>query len=577
MSSLQAVLSGIEYQPMLLALAVLAPWLVLGLLCLARTRVLVLVPARLHARALAGWLLPLAALPALLAAMLIGDGQWLVLLSGHSGIHFGLDGINRTFLLLSALLWMLSGWFARGWLDGHARRGRFIAFYLLAMAANLGLVLAQDLLTFYVFFVLLGFVAYALVVHGGSAGAQRAGRVYMLMLIAGEVCLFTAIALSALQLQDLRFSAMAVAPPSTLALGLFALGFGIKLGVPGLHVWLPLAHPAAPLPASAVLSGAIIKAGLLGWLRIAPPAGTLAEWSTAVIMLGLAGAFFGVLRGLTRRDPKAVLAYSSVSQMGLVTVLIGAGLVHPETHPQAAATALFAILLFTLHHGLAKGALFLGVGVIGSATPAQRPLALLTLVLPALALVGAPGSSGILAKLALSDTASAAGTHPVFTTLLYLSATATTVLMGHLFYLLRDAQGPQRAALGVASAARLWLPWLMLVLASLLIPWLWASGTPLVHGAWQPQALWSAVWPIVLGVLLLRGRRRAPVPGLLGLLPGHGVGWPWLSRQRRRRAQAHWQATLSVLSRLERGLHGWPVIGKLVLLLPLSLLLALRS
>ena len=104
------------------------------------------------------------------------------------------------------------------------------------------------------------------------------------------------------------------------------LGLGVKAGVIGLHVWLPLAHPVAPAPASAVLSGAMIKAGLLGWLTVLPlgmeslsPA--MMQFGNVVLVAGFAAAFGAALYGIWQSHPKAILAYSSISQMGMLTAL----------------------------------------------------------------------------------------------------------------------------------------------------------------------------------------------------------------------------------------------------------------
>ncbi|MGE5306870.1 MAG: proton-conducting transporter membrane subunit [Alphaproteobacteria bacterium] len=106
--------------------------------------------------------------------------------------------------------------------------------------------------------------------------------------------------------------------------------FAIKAGALGLRFWLPLADPAAPVPASAVLSGAMIKAGLLGWLRFLPLGeASLPGFGYFVIAGGLGAAFFVTLIGVTQKNPKTLLAYSSISQMGIITTGVGTGLVQP--------------------------------------------------------------------------------------------------------------------------------------------------------------------------------------------------------------------------------------------------------
>src|SRR5699024_2367349 len=149
------------------------------------------------------------------------------------------------------------------------------------------------------------------------------------------------------------------------------VGFGVKAGTVPLHVWLPLAHPAAPPAASAVLSGAMVKAGLVGWLRLLPSGPdqtgltdgaipqTVAIFGWVLLVSALAGGFASAVLGVLQNDPKVVLAYSTISQMGFTTAVVAVGLIEPEFGDVTAAAA----VLYAVHHGLAKGALFLGVPV----------------------------------------------------------------------------------------------------------------------------------------------------------------------------------------------------------------------
>ncbi|MDZ7640730.1 MAG: complex I subunit 5 family protein [Desulfurivibrio sp.] len=302
----------------------------------------------------------LTALPALLLA-LWGDGglslrlDWLLL-----GAEFSLAGSSRIFLLLTAWLWLLAAWFAAAYLAHDRRAHNFLIFFFLAMAGNFGLILAQDLISFNVFFSLMGLSAYGLVVHNRDYAALRAGRIYLMLVVAGEVLIFIGLVGwvwqtgGAVQLAALAGAGRLPAP----LVGCLLLGFGIKAGMLPLHGWLPLAHPAAPVPASAVLSGAMIKAGLLGWLRFLPSGEQgVPALPELMLLLGLTGAVYGVIRGLRQADPKTILAWSSISQMGLLTV----GLSFYLAGGAARGPALTAIEFYVVHHGLAKGALFLAV------------------------------------------------------------------------------------------------------------------------------------------------------------------------------------------------------------------------
>ena len=453
-------------------------------------------------------LLPLVALPALLVALFAAPGAvdlpWLFL-----GARFGLDDTGRVFLLFTAALWLAGGLHAAGYLHEDPRRHSFWLFWLAAMAGNFGLVLALDAASFYVFFALMSFAAYGLVVHSRTPEALRAGRVYLTLVVVGELALFAAIALAWQAAGSLRFDAIAVAladsPRRDVVIAFTLLGFGIKVGALPLHVWLPLAHPVAPTPASAVLSGAMIKAGLLGWLRLLP-LGTVAApaWGEALIALGLTAAFAAALVGATQRQAKAALAYSSISQMGFVTVAVGAALAVPAAAPAAIAAA----TLYAFHHAFAKAALFLGVSLVGAATSWARALWMLGVALPALALAGAPLTSGYAAKAALK--AALPTDYASLATALTLAAAGTTLVMLRVVWLLRqDAKGGVHAA--HAPNPPMWTGWGLLVLFSLL-------GWPAVGrladlGPTTADAWLGATWPLLLGVVLAAlaaaWRRRA--------------------------------------------------------------------
>lgn len=219
-------------------------------------------------------LAPWAALPGLVVSLLLTPGAMLDLPWLLLGASLGLDETASMFLFFTSFLWVVAGVYASGYFKEDPSRVRFFIAFLLAMAGNLGLILAQDMVLFYTLFALMSFASYVLVVHTATAAAIRAGRIYIMLVVVGEVLLFAAFAMAAQASGSLEFSAvrstLAGADSKNWIIGLTLAGFGIKAGVIGLHVWLPLAHPVAPTPASAVLSGAMIAAGLLGWMRMLP-------------------------------------------------------------------------------------------------------------------------------------------------------------------------------------------------------------------------------------------------------------------------------------------------------------------
>jgi formate hydrogenlyase subunit 3/multisubunit Na+/H+ antiporter MnhD subunit len=417
------------------------------------------------------------------------------------GMKLGLvDNTSRLFLLFTALLWWLSGVYARAYLSNQPDRGRFFGFFLLSMAGNLGLILAQELMSFYIFFALMSFSSYGLVIHERSIEALRAGRIYIILVVIGEVALFAALVMATIATGSTEFDIVrlgfAQAESRSLIMFLALIGFGIKAGVLGLHVWLPLAHPVAPTPASAVLSGAMIKAGLLGWLRLLPIGEmVMLQWGEIFMFLGLAAAFYGVIVGLTQKVPKTLLAYSSISQMGIMTMAVGLGLTATAAHDEILAV----ITLFALHHGLSKGALFLGVGVIGACKGLQRRWVWLALWLPALALAGAPLTSGMAVKALLkAQMVNAPGVWEFgLKILLPCSSVATTLLVGRFLVLLFR---PNTETAEHQPIAGLVWPWGLLVAASVILPW-WYVPEP--SQLWSQNTIIGSLWPVLFGIVVI--------------------------------------------------------------------------
>ncbi|OYW93379.1 MAG: sodium:proton antiporter [Pseudomonadales bacterium 32-61-5] len=394
----------------------------------------------------------LACVPALLVALqppAALELPWL-----WEGVRWGgSDSLTRAWLGFSALLWGCAAVFANSSLTRDPRRLRFWAFWQLALAGNLLLIIATDALSFYL-----------------------AGRLYLLLAICGEMLLLAGLLLRTHATgQAFDFASWQAHPIDHLTLALLLLGLGLKAGFWPLHVWLPLAHPEAPAPASAVLSGAMLKAGILGIWRCVPEADpTLAAWSTPLLAAGIFGALYAGALGLCAGKSKAVLAWSSVSQMGWMLMILA--------------------LAWSLEQ-----------------------LTWLLLLLPALAIMGAPLSSGAAVKYLLKD-AWYDSAFAAWAPWLTLASFATALLLLRALWLIwRDQQHApaQRPPFGQ------WLPWAALSVASLLLPWVWpALREPLLDGLY-PGGLWAALWPL-LAALALTGwalRRGWRVPLRLARLP----------------------------------------------------------
>lgn len=493
--------------------ALLVPLILTGVVMLPLTRRL--------GMALAPW----AALPAL--GLGLGTGatvHWKSVLLGMQ--LYAPDEVTRTYLLFTGILWLFSGLFARGYLREDARLASFWGFFLATLTGNVGTVLARDVASFYLFFAMMTFCAYGLVVHERTEAAARAGRVYIVMALVGEVLLLAAFFLLVGTRVNLSFDevprVVAESSHRDVLCVLILVGFGVKVGALLLHMWLPLAHPVAPAPGSAVLSGTIIKVGVLGWLRFLPLGhASLPTLGTVCVAAGLTAAFYGVAVGLTQREAKTVLAYSSISQMGFLTLAVGLALGAPEAAP----VLIGAVLVYAVHHSLAKGLLFLGTGLLPATGRRgwRGVLVLVGLTWCALEIAGAPLTSGALAKLSLKSAEAAAHASEALPTLLSLAAVGSTLIMARFL----ECTVPKAPEQGKSGAGGMLLSWaLLLAVDTVLLVWPPVGRDELPH-LLEPKSLFSAAWPVLVGggvaAVVWRSRRwrtwRVPV------LPAGDVLW----------------------------------------------------
>ena len=346
-------------------------------------------------------LLLLAPVPALVAALVAGSGTTVVLPGALLSLTFVLDRPAAMLLGASALLWIAASIFARAYLREKPNGANFTVWWLATLAGNLGVFLAADVVSFYLSFTLVSLAAYGLIVHGGTHAARRAGAVYIALAVVGEAFLIVAFVLLAAGAPDGSLlirdgvAALSTSPWRDPALAFLFLGFGLKIGLVPLHVWMPLTYSAAPIPAAAVLSGAAVKAGVIGLIRFLPFEAALPGWGVALTVAGLFSAFYGVAIGITQSNPKTVLAYSSVSQMGLLAAVLGMGLAAGEQGVALAAA------FYAMHHILVKGGLFLCLAVRTPEGSQRLWRVLVPAGVLALGLAGLPLTGGALAKLAV--------------------------------------------------------------------------------------------------------------------------------------------------------------------------------
>ncbi|MFP5451220.1 MAG: proton-conducting transporter membrane subunit [Thermoleophilia bacterium] len=429
---------------------------------------------------------------------------WLLL-----GTHLRADDTAQVFLVLAAVVWTLAALAAGPTLrEPQVPRRRLIAFAAVALLGNVGLAVAQDVVSFFTFFSMMSLAAYGLVAARSGAVARRAGRIYIGMAMLAEGALLAGFTMAVRSAGDLELeavrAALAEAGEADLVIALLLIGLGVKAGVLGLHMWMPLAYTAAPLPAAAVLAGALTELGLLGWLRVLPIGeAALDGWGAVLVAVGFAAVAYGLVVGATQSFPAAVLAYSSIGQIGLMVAGIGVALADPGLAPAAVA----GVLVLALLHGVVKGVMFIGLGVVAGATRrAARAAALAGLLVAGLVLAGAPLTGGAVAKDALKSPG--AEWWPGMETALAASAVATTILIGRMLFLIADPARPQESLPGRAPAWALGGG----LAAALAFPALVATWPPLAE-AYGPAAptlpgVWAALWPVAAGAIAALALRR---------------------------------------------------------------------
>lgn len=457
------------------------------------------------------------------------------------GVTLRVDEVNQPLILLTAVAWNLSAWFA--WNTIERDRRWFWSGWLGALSGMSLLLLAGDIATFYVGYALLSLSAYLLITHEHNQKAWRAARTYLIMAFLGEAAILSGILLLAGTIGNADFSTLS-AHHDTIAASparwLLLAGFAVKMGIMPLHLWLPLAHPVAPVPASAILSGVIVKAGLMGWLRFVPGLPEDPAWiGWTLIWLGLFTAFAGVLIGLTQERIKTVLAYSTISQMGLILAAFALTLLLPDQRD-----GLLALVGFmALHHGLNKAALFLACG----SSLAMGRIGALLFWLPALSVAAFPFTSGYLAKNALK-----AAIHDtpaeILVTVLALTSTATALLLWHAWKIARHTR---------TRNPSLQPSWALLVVAGLILPWLWAASHDLIEPV-KLYLLWASVWPLLLTVVVIaaaaklgwRASGQIPEGDLVVIAERLAAHLPRLIAQREHRHRPH-SHLLDLLHRLQ--------------------------
>ncbi len=292
------------------------------------------------------------------------------------GAHFRLDSLSALFLVVVNLGGFTASLYGLGYGPHESSPGRVLPFFPVFLAGMNLVVVADDAFTFLLTWEFMSLSSWALVMaHHRVSENARAGYIYLLMASFGTLSLLLAFGLLAGPAGGYGFDSIRAASPApglaAAVLVLALLGAGSKAGLVPLHVWLPLAHPAAPSHVSALMSGVMTKVAVYGFVRIVfdllGPA--MWWWGAVVLTLGGISAVLGVLYALMQHDLKRLLAYHTVENIGIIFIGLGLALAfRANGMGEAAALALTAALFHVFNHSLFKSLLFLGAGAVLTAT-----------------------------------------------------------------------------------------------------------------------------------------------------------------------------------------------------------------
>jgi len=362
---------------------------------------------------------------AILALCLTGEGMLTLFnLTDRLPVLFKIDAVSVIFSVMTVIIFVCAGFFSFEYMKHEQKEKRYYGFYLIVFGVLLALCFAGNLITFYLFFELLTLSSMPLVLHNGSKEAIMAGLKYLFYSLCGAYMSLFGLYFIESYGNTLTFSAGGVLSAGAVeghggillvVAMLMLIGFGVKAGMFPLHAWLPAAHPVAPAPASAVLSAVIVKAGVLGIVRVVyyifGVSFLRGSWvQTVWMILTLLTVFMGSM--LAYREPviKKRLAYSTVSQLSYI--LFGLSLMDTD--------ALTGGLLHVLCHGFIKAALFLCAGAIIFKTGKTRveelggigkemPLLMWCYTIASLGLIGIPPTGGFISKWYLAEGALSSG------------------------------------------------------------------------------------------------------------------------------------------------------------------------
>ena len=333
------------------------------------------------------------------------------------GLHFQAGSLRSVMALLAAFMWVMTALASPEYFDGARANARYFVFYLWTLGALQGVFLAADLLTLFIFFEIMSFTSYVWVVQNETPQAVRASETYLFIAVIGGLTMLMGFFLLANAVGELTFENILEKAPGLstglrYAVGVCALvGFGAKAGMFPLHIWLPKAHPVAPAPASALLSGILTKSGVFGvigisfWLFDGVPG-----WGRLLLIPAAVTMLLGAVLAVFSVDLKRTLACSSMSQIGFILTGVSICSLLGE-HGSIAACG---TVLHVLNHSLIKLTLFVAAGVVYFNVHSldlndvrgfgrDKPLLKLAFLSGACSIAGIPGFGGYISKTLLHE------------------------------------------------------------------------------------------------------------------------------------------------------------------------------
>lgn len=335
------------------------------------------------------------------------------------GLNFTIDGFRYIYGTVATFMWLGTTMFSVEYFKSYRNRNRYYLFMLITLGSTLGVLFSVDLITTFIMFEVMSFASYVMVIHDEKEKSIKAADTYIAVSLIGGMVMLIGIMLVSHHLGTTNFAEISQMMKDFtgdiksiyIAAILMMVGFGSKAGMFPIHIWLPNAHPSAPAPASALLSGILTKTGIFGAAVISTNLFLYDSiWGMGILIFGIITMFIGAFFALFSIDIKRTLAYSSVSQIGFILVgLAMAGIL--GTHN---VLAIRGALLHMVNHSLIKLVLFMVAGVVYMnlheldlntirGFGKKKPMLMFIFIMGALSLIGMPFWSGFISKTLLHE------------------------------------------------------------------------------------------------------------------------------------------------------------------------------